>query len=489
MDNNELNNEKFEPNVVLADKRKSIPLNKKIAKIFRSKISAFQATIIISLLFFIAYYLILNTYSQFMVEKILTDEELFQLDKKIQLIKASEKLPTIGPYEPASPKYIRTFGDIFSSLSHINRQLTDMYWDGQVGAFLLPPKLSLKVVENCDNQACNYNIHDRKWQGFCNQEACLERVDNNLFYDNLPLNLPQEFENENILSLDIGGVGGDFFLGFVLGQEFDEKLWVYRFDGNNFEAIIDDSSAGLEELSADRKGGRVAFGGINDDYLIAYTGYFSKILRIKGEEIEDLSEFLPLRLTSRGHYPQIVYSPSSYSYYICNTDLKNPSLVKIWFDKDKNIIGSVDLRQMMFGTKARRLICDYGDKSSHLNLYVLNNNDLWQKWEFVDQGFDQEIVRQVISRNIQRDDLLVKGVFASSYNVNSEKSSDEAYQLFFSNNEEDYLPAVPGRWFELETEGSQLFWRIIFKTANHPYYSPWFSHFSSLNYEFIPEEE
>ncbi len=489
MNNSGLNNNKFEPNVVLVDKRSSISLGKRVAKIFRNKVSAFQATIIISLLFFIAYYLILNTYSQFMVERILSEEELFQLDKKIQLMMAKEKLPTIGPYEPASPKYIRTFGDIFSSLSYINRQLTDMYWDGQVGAFLLPPKLSLKVVEDCGSQACNHNIQDRKWQGFCNQEACLERVDNNLFYANLLLNLPKELENENILSLDIGGVGGDFLLGFVLGEEYDEKFWVYRFDGKNFEAIINDGSEGLEKLSADRKGGRIGFGGVNDDYLIAYTGYFSKLLRMRDGKIEDLSEFLPLRLTTRGFYPQIVYSSSSYSYYICNTDLRNPSLVKIWFDKEKNIIGSADLRQMMFGTNARRLICDYSNQKAHLNLYVLDNNDQWQKWEFIDQGFDQEIVRQVISRNVQRDDLLVKGVFASSYNINSEKSSEETYQLFFSNNEKDYLPAVYNRWFKLETEGSQLFWRIIFQTGDYPYYSPWFNHFSSLNYEFIPKEE
>lgn len=483
MSNEGLDN--LEPKVVLADSKNSIPLSKRMGRVFKSKVSAFQAIIILSLIIFIAYYVVLNLYSEFMVERILSEEELFQLDKKIQLMMAVEKLPTIAPYDPKSFLHVRSFGDIFSSLSHINRQLTDMYWDGQVGAFLLPPQLSLKKVNTCDSEACGKSVFDRKWQGLCNQDACLERVDNNLFYANLPLNLPKELEAENILSIDLGGIGKDFYLAFVIGEEFDEKFWVYRFDGENFYPIINNDNSDLNTLEGDRKGGRIAIGGVVDDYLIVYAGYFAKVLRVKDGNIEDISEFLPLRLTSRGHYPQIIYSPSSYSFYVCNTDLRNPSLVKIWHDKEKNIIGSADLRQILFSTSPRRLICDYGNEKAHLNLYVLNG-ETWEQYEFLDEGFDQSIVRQVISRDINNDKELVKGVYASSFNIHSEKTAEDTYQLFFSNNGEDYLPAVYNRWFLLETEGNKLVWRIIFKTADHPYYSPWFSDFKNLRYEFIP---
>lgn len=485
MSNEGLNN--FEPKVVLADSKTAIPLSGKVKRVFKAKVSAFQAIIIISLIFFIAYYIVLNLYSEFMVERILSEEELFQLDKKIQLMMAAEKLPTIAPYEPTSFLHLRSFGDIFSSLSHINRQLTDMYWDGQVGAFLLPPQLSLKKANTCNDEACGQSVFDRKWQGLCNPDACLERVDNSLFYANLPLNLPKELENENILSIDLGGLGRDFYLGIVIGEEFDEKFLVYRFDGENFYPIITDDITDLNILTGDRKGGRMAIGGTVDDYLIVYAGYFAKVLRVRNDSIEDISEFLPLRMTTRGHYPQIIYSPSSYSFYICNTDLRNPSLVKIWFDRQKNIIGSADLRQILFSTSPRRLICDYGNENAHLNLYTLEG-ETWVHYEFLDQGFDQSIVRQVISRDINSNSELVKGVYASSFNIYSEKTAEDTYQLFFSNNGEDYLPAVYNRWFLMETEGNKLVWRIIFKTGDYPYYSPWFSDFRNLNYEFIPEQ-
>lgn len=476
-----------EPKVVVAEPKNSIPLKTRLKRLFSGKVSLFQSIIIISLLFFIAYYVVLNQYSDFMVEKILTDEELFQLDKKMQLMIAKEKLPTIGPYEPVSPRYVKSFGDIFSSLSHINRDLTDMYWDGQVGAFLFPPILSLKLVDECQGQPCDVAIFDRKWQGLCNDDGCLERIDNNLFYKNLPLDLPSKLAEKNILSLDIGGVGSDFYLGIVTGKTRDEQIFVYRFDGTNFDPIIDEKSE-HNLLTDDRKGGRMAFGGAPNDYLIVYAGYFSKVLRVRGDKIEDLSKFLPIRLTSRGFYPQVFYSPSSYSYYICNSDLANPSLVKIWMDRDYNIIGSADLRQIMFKSSPDRLVCDYGSKGAHLDLHVLNN-DVWQKWRFSDQGFKQDVVRQVVSQDIANSEFKVKGVYANSFNVVSELEGEDVYQLFFSNNNEDYLPALPDRWFALETSGNQLVWRMIFKTGDHPYYSPWFSDFRILNYELIPKED
>lgn len=454
----------------------------RLKKFFSRNLSWFQSIIIVFILLFLAYNLILHNYSQFLVEKILSEEEIFELDKKIQLMQAKEKLALMVDYKPASPRFVNTFGDSFTSLSHIDRQKTDMYWDGQVGAFLFPPEISLEKLEECVDKPCGLGIQDEKWQSFCNSQGCLERIDNTLIYGSLPLALPSEIDNGDLLSLDISALGSDFYLGAILKTEDEKvsKLSVYRFDGQNYFSILKDKT-----VSSERRLGRIALGGNPDDYFLAYTGYYGSLWRIKDGEVIDISQFFPLRVTTRDFYPQIYHSSYSRSFYLCNSSPGNPALIKFWYDQEGEMIGSADLRQLLFDTAARRLICDFGEKNSDLNVHALISG-IWQKWSLTDNGFAQDRIRQVISRNLNKREFPVKAAFASAYTVSPDVDI-EAYQLFFSNNQADYSPALFNKWLLFDSPGEEFYWRMIFKSSQDKYYSPWLSDFRTLHFETIEE--
>jgi len=452
------------------------------ASVGRGKLPVFQIIIIGIIILFTAYFVILNLHSRRMINEILSEEEIFQLDKIVELEEAAEKLSLI-PYQPVSPRLIRTFGDSFTSLSYIDRELTDMYWDSQVSAFVFPPRLSMKKTEDCGRESCGWPIQDSAWQGFCSEEACLERFDNNLFFANLPLSLPPEVDRDKIISLDIGGIGNDFLIGLVLGKEFDEEIWVYRFDGQKFYPLINNQTEFIWRLDSDRRGGRLGFGGQINNFFIVYGGYFGQIIHFNKDEFKDISVFFPLRLTTRGYYPMIQRSHRAHAFYVCNSNLNNISLIKFWHDKEGEIIGSVDLQSIALrNISAQRLLCLPGEDESDLTL-LLQTQAGWQKWSLIDSGFNYQIIRQVMSNNVNASKQEIAGMMAADIDIRSPREPSETYQLFFANNSGEFLPAITGRWFALPTSGEELYWRIIFKTGDSPFYSPWFNSFNVLNYE------
>jgi hypothetical protein len=451
-----------------------------------------QKIIIAIFLVFIFFLIFLYFHSQKVIKEILSEEQLFQQDKIIELDTARDRVSKEN-YELSSARFIRTFGDSFTGLSAINRDLSDMYWDPVVSAFLFPPRLSMKKLEDCDDKACGYYIHDEKWQGFCNQDLCLENNNNQLFLDGEPLSLPEEIDQERLISISLGGVASDWYLAFIFGENnHDEEAFIYRFDGEKFYPLINNDTEFQFKINQASINGHISFGGqVNDLYLV-YGGYYGKIYRlIEEKKLIDLSNFFSLRFTTAGFFPKIQSSEKSQAIYICNTKYNQVNILKLWQDKKGEVIGAVDLQNLaLSGLSARKIDCLPGDNYFDLKILVQARDNSWQLWGMIDNGFNNQIIRQVISRDINSTNKVVKAAIISSYSINSEKSWEDTFQLFFSADGENYTPVLPGKWYEIKEKEKNLYWRIIFRNdMNNPYYSPWLNNMSVINYEIAEDNQ
>ncbi len=467
-------------------KRGQVSQQKKKSRYFKKKL----VLIIISIFcIFILSLLLINWRTNLIVRDILSEELEFQLDKVSELEAAQEQMVSMSqdpPYQVSSPINVRTFGDIFSSLTHINREQTDMYWDTRIGSFLFPPRLTIEKKEACNQVACGYLFFEPNWQGYCNQSDCLEVIDNQLYLNDDFLALPTELADKNIRSLTLGGVADQWLIGLVLGADQDEEAWVYRFDGEFFKPLINQDTDWSFKITSNNLNGHLSFGGQIDDFLIFYGGYYGKIVRYYQGQFIDLSDFISLDISRRGNFPLIQKSDQTRSFYICNTILDQPSLVKLWQAKNGEVIGSVDLSRLVFsGESVSRVLCYPGQSGAHLTLIVLINQQ-WQKWYLTDNGFNNRIIRQIISNNINNSGQVVQAAKISNYNLKSEKTADESYQFFFSNDNQTYTPTRTNNWLVMADSNKELYWRIVFKVDNNdPYYSPWFNSLNIINYEII----
>ncbi len=455
----------------------------------RQGIRTSQKLIIAIFFVFICFLFFLYFHSQKVIENILNEEQSFQEDKIFELNTARDRVSQTN-YEPSSPRLIRTFGDSFTGLSAINRDLSDMYWDPVVSAFLFPPRLSLQKLEDCSEKACGYYIHNEKWQGFCNQDSCLENNNNQLFLDNEMLALPAEINQDKLVSISLGGVDSDWYIAFILGDNNkDEEVFIYRFDGKNFFPLINNETELDFIINQGPMNGSISFGGKRNDLYMVYGGYYGKIYRlINQSELIDLSIFFSLRFTTSGFYPKIQVSETAQAIYVCNTKNNRINILKLWQDREGHVIGAVDLRHLALSDiPARQIDCLPGDNNFDLKL-LIEGRDSWQIWGVVDSGFNNKIIRQVISSNINSTNREVRGAIISSYLINSEKPWPDTFQFYFSSNGEDYTPVLPGKWYELEEKGNSFYWRVIFRNdMNNPYYSPWLNNLSVINYEIAEE--
>jgi len=455
------------------------------------KVRTSQKIIIGVFLLFVFFLVFLYFHSQKVTEETLSEEQVFQKEKREELDTAKERISQDN-YEPSSSRLIRTFGDSFTSLSAINRDLTDMYWDSQVSAFLFPPEISMKKIKDCSQSACGYHIQDEDWQEFCNHQSCIERRGKDLFLDGKDLQLPEEINQDRLISISLGGVGDGWYFGFIFGDNNqDQNAWIYRFDGQDFYPLINNQTELDFNIRESTSNGYLSFGGKRDDLYIVYGGYFGQIKRLKHEkQLIDLSEFFSLRFTSNGFFPKIQTSPKSQSTYICNTRNNRVNILKLWQDREGQEIGAVDLRTLAISDLGpQRIDCLPGDENFDLKILV-NTRAGWQKWGLIDDGFDNKIIRQVVSKDINATNREVRAAIVNSYLINSEKPWDDTFQLFFSSEKEDFTPVLPGNWYEINSPGKNLYWRVIFKNdMDNPYYSPWLDNFSVINYEIAEEDK
>lgn len=374
---------------------------------------------------------------------------------------------------PGNGEILNSFGDHFSGVSFINQTKSDMNLDANTTAFTFPPLYSFSKTEKAAS-------------GFKKAALKLKVVGKSLYYKGVKLKLPSELDTENILNVSVDLIGSRFLVGVVTGQSYDEKVFVYFFDGQIFTPIITQTTPQKIELKFERSGGTVAFGGSEDNFLIVYGGYNGHIFYYYKGTLTDVSQFFGLRVTIGGFVPQIISRETSRGtlFYMCSQTEGKPKLVKFWPKKPGELMGGLDLSPQLFPNSfgAVKATCEF--YGTDILMTVNKGGGTLENWRLVDSGFDNSRDRQVVSTDIGQDrGNKISSAIISEIDLNSDENKTG---LFFNNSNLDnnWQPVKPYFWYKFDAPTTSLFWKVNFKSEpDSPDYSPWFDDINQLGYK------
>jgi hypothetical protein len=402
-----------------------------------------------------------------------------------------------------SNAFVNSFGDSFSSSAYLNLDETNMYLDDISTALTFEPLYDFSKVGSCggNSSSCDFKkdlrILDYGMEACIKGGSdCLKVINDDLYYNGAEIELPKKIRNKELMSLTVGALETKFMLGAVLAQGEDEYGLVYSFDGSGFESIISETSKHNISSKYQRQGGRIGFGGSDDNYMILYAGYSAKAFQVIGDEIIDVSQMFGLRVVNKGFMPQILKSGSgtSSAWYICSLDKANPKLIKLWQNNSKYIQGSLDFSSDIYTTSDLYDNFDYCYLSKRNNtIYLTFNNNQRQSsksldiWEFKDQGFDNSHAYKVVSNDIlDKDDYIAKNASIEEIglSVSEKKYTDTIHSfgsLYLSTNTSNWQKVDVGERIFFDQGVSDIYWRLDLKSGD-TYFSPWLDHINRLDY-------
>lgn len=391
--------------------------------------------------------------------------------------------------EEAINGMVASFGDGFSSLAYIDKANTNLYWDENVAAFSFPPLYSIKDEGACSSLGCSLSDADADPKELCLNNVCLRKEgDNKLYFKGKELSFPPPLRQKEIENITIFTDNKDWLIGLVSGPKDSEEGWVYRFDGLSFIPLITDTTDYKIQAKYKRGGGRIAFGGSPDDFIIFYSGYDGRAYRVRQGKIEDISSFFGLRVTNGGFKAQIlkIGEGENSNFYICSLKQGMPKLLKIWSADNNTSGGILDLSPLIFGKDivADKIICGISsvkDKTISISTVFSSLSHLYS---FKDEGFDisRDRVAQSIDLNKHKQSDVQAAVLAAlGLNIKDGIKSEQA-EFYLANKIGDFQKTEPYLWTDFSASGNSLYWRLALHHGDNPYYSPWFSNVNRLDY-------
>ena len=379
---------------------------------------------------------------------------------------------------------VASFGDSFSGLAYIDQNKTDLFWDENVTAFTLPPLYNLAKQSDCASRDCGLSREEIDPQRLCLTSGCLRKDENNnLWFNDKALLLPPEFRGEIIREVTLFNLSDKWLIGIVSGALTQERGWVYSFDGLAFSPLITDNTNYQIYPRYQRGGGKIFFGGDDDDFLVLYAGYDGIAYRFRNNNIEDVSKFFGLRVTAGGFTAQIFKTGSAKdaNYYICGLSEFRPLLLKIWSQNENVSGGALDFSSLALKDSfaTTQILCAL---SGEHNLAIAAKKGSSQElWNFTDLGFDHSRERQVQSVNLQRKDSAVKAAILANLEL---LANDSNYSFYLANDENNFESTEPFLWHNFNNEQPSIYWQLKIQPNQDTYRSPWFFHLSRLDYLF-----
>lgn len=389
---------------------------------------------------------------------------------------------------------LTSFGDNFSGLGYIDERSTNLYWDENVTAFTFPPEVEVKKVSDCSEDFCGFSMASVDPQSICLAAGCLTKTsDNKILFNNQPLKLPPALAGQVINSVTLGSFDNFWVIGLTTGPSQAERGWVLRFDGLAYSPLITDTTEYQILPRYERGGGRIAFGGTADDFIVLYAGYDGQAFRFRNGNVENISKYFGLRVTSGGFMPQIFKTGSGQDsiFYICSASDRKPKIMKLWSTEQTRTSGALDLSPSLFsltsGWRPEQIICAMSDASINKLAVAAKRNNTYSLYSLTDKGFDQSATRQVTSINLNNklQEKIVAAVIADigiETRGGSLADSVKAYMGNAAGNMEEVQPYV---WRSFKESGSELYWRLELSPSTNPFYSPWLDHINRLDYRFL----
>jgi hypothetical protein len=395
--------------------------------------------------------------------------------------------------------FVNSFGDSFSSGAFLNKEETNMYLDDISTALTFEPLYDFSKVGSCEGKDCNFkrdiSILDYGMEA-CLRDTnnCLKVINESIYYNGKEIELPEDIRREDLISLSVGALESKFLLGAVLAQDEDEYGLVYSFDGSDFLNIISNTSNYNIRSKYQRQGGKIGFGGSDDNYIIFYAGYSAKAFQVIGDEIVDISQMLGLRVTNKGFIPQILQSGSGSdsTWYVCSLDKDNPKFIKLWQNNTPYIQGSLDLTYNIYSSSSLYNNFNYcylseNDNNKVYLTFAGRSNNSLDIWQFQDKGFDNSHDYSAVSIDIlDKNDYVAKNAIVQEFSLSvAEKKYTDSIEnygsLYLSSDSTNWDSTKLGRVLRFEEPVSDLYWRLDLKARDN-YFSPWLDSLNRLNY-------
>lgn len=389
------------------------------------------------------------------------------------------------------------FSDLFSSFAWLNKASTTLFLDESTTALVFPPLYEfLPSYEGVPTKNENNNEFCLNSSG---SQKCLKISGKILYFNNKKISLPSELAKENILKITAGTLETKWLVGVVTGRSFDERGFVYFFNGETFSPIITKNTEQKIEPQHGRKGGGIYFGGKDDDFLILYSGYDGRAFYYHVGKLKNISNFFGLRVTSEGFAAKILRADNSRGsvFYVCSETENKPKLIKIWSSQPGELMGSLDFSPLLFKDSRSSLAASCRLLSSNQPLEIGISSQTENSTEdfiFTDHGFDNSQSRKVVSVNLEQtknnlEPEKTKKILAAkigAIELNSADASD--FHFYFSGKPgdggQDWQETSPGHWSKIDNPSGGIYWRAVF--TNYPgdsNYSPWFNTLNSLEYK------
>jgi len=472
-----------------------MPRKKPVKKWWQRRVSATVFWSVLAIILFLSIFLIGNLYSILLLSRqaeadltAIATASTTPLNTEISINPDSATVAVLTPSEQA-PERLSSFGDSFSGLSYIDRTTTDLFWDENITAFTFPPVYEAVKQNDCSEPFCGLSFESAEPASVCLKNNCLHKTDDNrLLYNERELKLPPALAGQEISSLTIYALDDYWLIGLVTGPTEAERGWVYRFDGLAYSPLITDTTDSQILPRYQRGGGKIAFGGTADDFLVLYAGYDGRAFRFRGSAVEDVSKFFGLRVTGGGFRPQILKAGTGKDavFYICSLTETKPKLIKIWSQDDLRSGGALDFSPLLFKDdwQPQQIICAFSDAAKNELAIASKTNESSELYRVTDNGFDNSRARQATSINLNRQDKeTIKAAVLADFGLETATGS-AGTTAYLANSAGQFEIVQPYLWHNFEQAGAELYWRLVLAPADDNSHSPWFDHVNRLDYLF-----
>ena len=361
------------------------------------------------------------------------------------------------------------FGDHF-----IDNSKTDMRLDEIVTALTFFPIYDLNPIKTCTEPLCG--LRD-KGDPSCLPHGCLTESGGQIYYNSKKIELPGELQDKDIINFTFSPLETKWVIGIVVKSGSEEEGFVYLFDGNRLELLINEGTQVRIMTKFSHGGGRISAGGSDKQFMVLYSG-FEAIGYIYGNnKWQEITPYFSLRTQKNGFKAKIIKGGSGKlaTWYVCSEDLAKPKLIKLWQNETDQVQGSIDLSSTIEGGPA---ICAPKDDREISIARNLSGQDTL--YSFKDKGFDNSKTYHYQSNNLSNDvGKNILDVNLYNYLVNATKDS---YSIMISQDKINWQKYVSSE-LKLEETGLDTFYiKADFKPGGLEY-SPWFGGMDIISYQ------
>lgn len=381
-----------------------------------------------------------------------------------------------------APVYWYSFGDSFTSDARLNREQTDMYLEDNVSAFMFPPQYDFSF-RDCVNCLLAEN-----------SISLLSKSDYQTDLASLPQPLPAELEGKEILAAKIDNLTEKKIVSFVVRSGSEEQALVYFLNDNNYEPLITNTTKEKIITKYGHQGGITTAGGSDDNFIILYSGYEGIAYHYLAGKLYDISKFFSIRVMNEGFIPYIIKQGEGGEtiWYVLSREEGKNRLVKLWQNGSSYIKGAVDLSLPLSERLAGRSVAAFALSDLGTMDFFTTLEGREEVLTFTDKGFDNNRVRQVVSKNINTKNYPVYKAIIKSLGVCLIEDEDISYHTSFPSEQMDiylgdlmsnFKKTIPGSEVSFSGNNRELYFRLVFyPSSKNVNYSPWLDNINDLAY-------